>query len=226
MKLWPLLLLLLLLCSPLLADTTFAELEKEFYRLVNAHFDGKGPHPVAALAERVLDFEETHRHTEEGLKILLMLAGSAGSPTPELDSLCRTVDQRLLTVYLDRESLGPRLQELTLQRPELLQKISEDSQSSPNRAWALYFLGRAAMWQDREEECRGFWTQVLNEYGELPGPNDKPFAETVKFQLYVLDNLRPGKQAPEISGVDSDGCPLTLSDFRGKVVLLAFWGHW
>ncbi|MBL8857631.1 MAG: redoxin domain-containing protein [Planctomycetes bacterium] len=35
-----------------------------------------------------------------------------------------------------------------------------------------------------------------------------------------------GKLAPEISGEDIDGKPFKLSDYRGKVVMLDFWGHW
>ena len=36
----------------------------------------------------------------------------------------------------------------------------------------------------------------------------------------------PGKPAPEIDGVDFNGNPLKLSDYRGKVVVLSFWGSW
>jgi hypothetical protein len=32
--------------------------------------------------------------------------------------------------------------------------------------------------------------------------------------------------APEISGADIDGKPFKLSDYRGKVVVLDFWGNW
>jgi thiol-disulfide isomerase/thioredoxin len=39
-------------------------------------------------------------------------------------------------------------------------------------------------------------------------------------------NLAVGKPAPEIKGVDVHGKPLTLSDYRGKVVALVFWGTW
>jgi hypothetical protein len=35
-----------------------------------------------------------------------------------------------------------------------------------------------------------------------------------------------GETAPEIKGEDIDGIPFTLSDYRGKVVVLDFWGHW
>jgi hypothetical protein len=35
-----------------------------------------------------------------------------------------------------------------------------------------------------------------------------------------------GETAPEIAGEDIDGIPFKLSDYRGKVVVLDFWGHW
>ena len=35
-----------------------------------------------------------------------------------------------------------------------------------------------------------------------------------------------GQEAPEIQGADLDGAPFKLSDYRGKVVMLTFWGDW
>ena len=35
-----------------------------------------------------------------------------------------------------------------------------------------------------------------------------------------------GQVAPEIAGKDIDGVAFTLSDYRGKVVVLDFWGDW
>ena len=40
------------------------------------------------------------------------------------------------------------------------------------------------------------------------------------------EDLAIGKLAPEISGVDVDGRKFKLSDYRGKVVVLDFWGDW
>jgi peroxiredoxin Q/BCP len=37
--------------------------------------------------------------------------------------------------------------------------------------------------------------------------------------------LAVGQEAPDIEGVDQDGQPLRLSDYRGKVVLLYFWSE-
>ncbi len=35
-----------------------------------------------------------------------------------------------------------------------------------------------------------------------------------------------GDPAPEIVGRDLDGVAFKLSDYKGKVVLLDFWGNW
>ncbi len=35
-----------------------------------------------------------------------------------------------------------------------------------------------------------------------------------------------GQLAPEIEGQDLDGRKFKLSDYRGRVVLLDFWGNW
>lgn len=52
-------------------------------------------------------------------------------------------------------------------------------------------------------------------------PPVEPPAPTV-----ALAGPQIGQPAPEISGVDLDGVPFRLSDYRGKVVVLDFWGHW
>ena len=50
--------------------------------------------------------------------------------------------------------------------------------------------------------------------------------EMAKHLLNELKNLGIGKTAPEISGEDIDGKSMKLTDYRGKVVVLDFWGDW
>lgn len=50
--------------------------------------------------------------------------------------------------------------------------------------------------------------------------------KTVKSKLFVVKNLSVGKVAPDIVGTDVDGVEFKLSDYRGKVVFLDFWGDW
>jgi cytochrome oxidase Cu insertion factor (SCO1/SenC/PrrC family) len=40
------------------------------------------------------------------------------------------------------------------------------------------------------------------------------------------EGLQVGQRAPEIEGEDVDGKRFKLSDFKGKVVVLDFWGFW
>jgi RNA polymerase sigma factor (sigma-70 family) len=54
----------------------------------------------------------------------------------------------------------------------------------------------------------------------------RTLGEVADEQLDDLHNLVAGKPAPEIEGVDMTGKPLKLSDYRGKVVVLVFWGSW
>lgn len=51
-------------------------------------------------------------------------------------------------------------------------------------------------------------------------------ASTAKTDLFEVRNLGIGKVAPEIVGEDIDGKAMKLSDYRGKVVVLDFWGDW
>ena len=50
--------------------------------------------------------------------------------------------------------------------------------------------------------------------------------QVAEARLDDWHNLAVGKPAPEIKGVDVHGRPLALSDYRGKVVALVFWGTW
>ena len=40
------------------------------------------------------------------------------------------------------------------------------------------------------------------------------------------EDLEPGKEAPEFLGRTIDGHDFKLSDYRGKVVLIDFYGFW
>lgn len=45
-------------------------------------------------------------------------------------------------------------------------------------------------------------------------------------ELFALQHLSIGREAPDIVGLDLDGVEFKLSDYRGKVVFLDFWGDW
>ena len=47
-----------------------------------------------------------------------------------------------------------------------------------------------------------------------------------EVKVHDAADLEIGKVAPDIEGVDLDEVPFKLSDYRGKVVVLDFWGDW
>lgn len=53
-----------------------------------------------------------------------------------------------------------------------------------------------------------------------------PLKELAERNLDAVRNLVPGKPAPATDGLDIEGGKLSLADYRGKVVLLIFSGHW
>lgn len=80
-----------------------------------------------------------------------------------------------------------------------------------------------------ETESERYLERVVKEYGNGRahlGDRDRTLGELAKSELYELRELAPGKNAPEVEGQDLEGKALKLSDYRGKVVVLTFWGSW
>jgi hypothetical protein len=77
----------------------------------------------------------------------------------------------------------------------------------------------------REGEALRLFRRVAEEYGEVKY-RGSTLGERTRRAIYEMEHLLVGKAAPEIVGEDLDGNQFKLSDYRGKVVLLDFWGHW
>ena len=68
---------------------------------------------------------------------------------------------------------------------------------------------------------------VVAEYADLDsGRRGQTMGEVAKRDLFELRNLSIGKVAPEIKGEDIDGKVFALTEYRGKVIFLDFWGDW
>ncbi len=77
------------------------------------------------------------------------------------------------------------------------------------------------------KEAETFYERVVKDFADVVDPKGGKIAEKAKDRLEVLRHpILVGKPAPEIEGEDIDGKGFKLSDYRGKVVLLDFWGNW
>ncbi len=69
---------------------------------------------------------------------------------------------------------------------------------------------------------------LAENYGDV-AIGDSTIGDEVGREVKVLEvrsRVAIGKVAPDIEGPDIDGESFKLSDYRGKVVLLDFWGDW
>ncbi len=69
----------------------------------------------------------------------------------------------------------------------------------------------------------------MRDYADCPSlfrSGKRSLGEEAGGELYELRHLRVGNVAPDIEGEDLDGKAFRLSEYRGKVVVIDFWGNW
>ncbi|HEV8111829.1 MAG TPA: hypothetical protein VGR31_03560 [Planctomycetota bacterium] len=77
-----------------------------------------------------------------------------------------------------------------------------------------------------EAEALGMLDRVVKEFADVPTQRGSTLGETARADLHEIRDLVVGKPVPDIEGEDLAGVKFKLSDYRGKVVLLDFWGNW
>jgi thiol-disulfide isomerase/thioredoxin len=94
------------------------------------------------------------------------------------------------------------------------------------------FSGKAALEQfvqldpaALEAEAQALFQRVVDQYSDVPHFR-RTLGEDARAELYELRELAIGKLAPEITGNDLDEKPMKLSDYRGRIVVIDFWGTW
>src|SRR5205807_1288545 len=93
-------------------------------------------------------------------------------------------------------------------------------------------LGKEFMEQLKQEDSEKIAAEIVqllervrDEYPDHAHPRGT-LGETATGDLFEIRHLTIGKVAPAIEGEDLEGKPFQLGDYRGKVVLLVFTGHW
>lgn len=73
---------------------------------------------------------------------------------------------------------------------------------------------------EQAEKAARLREQLKSEY------KDTQVGKRLSQEDFRAAHLVPGKPAPDFKAVDVDGVEFKLSDYKGKVVLLDFWGFW
>jgi hypothetical protein len=182
-----------------------------------------------AFAARVLEIAEMNPKDNVAFEALAWIAENVPDGA-ELDKAVAI----LLKEHLDK--LGPvcaaLAQSTSPATEKLLRSVMEKSSKADVQAQASLALGHRLKIQAESPDRTADADKLYKEADELLGrlvdkhADLKGLVEQAKGLLFEIRNLAVGKTAPEIVGEDTDGKPLKLTDYRGKVVVLDFWGNW
>jgi hypothetical protein len=112
-----------------------------------------------------------------------------------------------------------------------LKKLVDGSPHATVKASALYTqagiaLGESATKPDKLKEAKEIFSRLAVEFADVPTIRGSKYGAVAERNLFELDHLQVGMVAPEFEAVDENGVAFKLSDYRGKVVVVDFWGFW
>ena len=184
------------------------------------------------IEEQIQSIHKTPKLSE---KVDLSDLGLSPETRAQLDSLYEHPKSLKLSEKLDLSGL--RLSEAALARLDSIY-----AGTGPRTIWSFsrrYDLakekleGRVLYWFLAGELIDGFrygreaFAHALPMWEDFREINPYPeYTEAVQAALDIALQLQPGQTAPEFTLDDLDGQPVSLSQFRGKVVLLDFWASW
>jgi hypothetical protein len=160
----------------------------------------------------------------------------SGMGDPNADKMIDT----LLQNHIQSEKMG-KLAEMMAYNPMMhmhhkspktkaaLEEILAKTPHREAKGLATFALGyhsyNAAGRRTLTPETERLFQEVIDKYGDIKGMRGS-ISDQAKGMLYAAKNLAVDKPAPEVEGEDLEGKKFKLSDYRGKVALIDFWGDW
>jgi hypothetical protein len=224
-------------------DVLKAEFEAAQQKFWDAKEGEKTTDPTATFVARMRELAEKQAGSPAELKSLSFILQNArrhSNPSSEPDA--RWAVKRLSDQYAPDPALGEVLRDLWFgvlavgRQPmiDLYERVIRENKDRAVIAQARLSLATTL--------------RRVNAHGSLESkPSDRPadvqrstelFREIVARHdgteaakraaryLFEIERLQVGMEAPDIVGKDVNGKEIRLSQFRGKIVYLDFWGFW
>ena len=108
---------------------------------------------------------------------------------------------------------------------KLMQAVIESSTNVDAKGQATYALAKAMIGRSGKgsKKAEVLLQSVIDDYNKV---DNGSLAKTATRDLFEIQHLSIGCEAPAITQEDIDGVEFSLVDYRGKVVVLDFWGDW
>jgi len=161
------------------------------------------------------------------------VAGIAYSYAPAAETLLRAIAEK----NRDRTARGSAmlaLGQFLNRRVELIRALKENDKRRSEYEQFLTTQGydkdaiarlKTADPAALATEVESLFEKVEKEFGDINSGRGT-LGKVAAAELNEIRNLGIGKPSPEISGADLDGKPFKLGDYKGKVVVVDFWGDW
>jgi hypothetical protein len=151
------------------------------------------------------------------------------SDSKELTKLYNETVDLVMDRFLERKELAQLAGWLTTDDNPVwaekhLRRLLEKNPADAVKAQATF--GLASVLKNKDEASQPEAERLFASVIERKTPAYVNLAGRAKTELDDNKLRGIGKPAPEILGADLDGKEFKLSDYKGKVVLLDFWGFW
>jgi len=221
----------LLLVAALLAPAASAQSPADELSSLEQEFASSALERVEKYKEFKPQFEalaERHAGTDTGLDARLWVLSQSWWLRKEgtMHNASRAAAAAILEEYGDSERLGMMAEASyvfsTTDRAFFFGKLRE----SPHRtvqAAATYQLAK----RSKGDAQATLFRELADSFGDMK-KGYSTYGEIADASLnpHGPDALEIGQVAPDIVGRDVDGVEFKLSDYRGKVVVVDFWGDW
>lgn len=79
-----------------------------------------------------------------------------------------------------------------------------------------------------DAKIKSLYQTAADKYGDVQYSQNsrRKLKSMATGAIFEMENLAIGQEAPDIAGKDLDGVEFKLSEYRGKVVVIDFWGDW
>lgn len=153
-----------------------------------------------------------------------------GNVKPVMAEAAQAIRDAVVKHHLGSKNLAPLcLALVTANAPGSLPLLEKIEKESPDKkVQGVAALSVAMLLKDLSDEPEvmrrrlTLLRKAIIESSEVE-VNGVTVAKLAEDELYIIQYLSKGREAPDLVGTGSGGLPMKLSDYKGKVVVLLFW---
>jgi len=179
------------------------------------------------VATKAYGFAKQFRGTDDAVPFLMMVVQMSTDKAEQKKCI-----EQMLESHLD----SPELAEMGTMLGRLPRMIDQEfadmvrtkmlgSKDADVQGWALFATCKPAIEKaDRDSDEYAIAKAALVVFADKV--EDRRLQSEITGAIELREKYGVGCTAPDISGIDLDGVAFKLSDYKGKVIFLDFWGDW